>query len=126
MIVKGEFSKMSLQELAEGSCGKIRTKVAFHARAMRALRKLAKALDLPKGSYEVRSNMAGPGVSGEIVLHADNFYVEVSKGAPLSGLMYRTCNGRDDYTGGQNHYASLDYLENAPSLVVDSIRKICS
>ncbi len=51
----------------------------FHRLARRQLGLLAKALDLPSGSYDLRSNMAGIAVSGEITLHAERIYVQTSQ-----------------------------------------------
>lgn len=50
----------------------------FHDHARRQLRKLAAALGLPAGSYDLRSNHAGIAVSGEITLRAEHLYVQVS------------------------------------------------
>lgn len=84
----------------------------FHRLAHRQLGRLAKALDLPTGSYDMRSNMAGIAVSGEITLHAECIYIQASQpfGGFDSGLLIRTCNGRKDYIGGPNNFASLDLL----------------
>jgi hypothetical protein len=79
----------------------------FHRLARRQLGLLAKALDLPSGSYDLRSNMAGIAVSGEITLHAERIYVQTSQpfGGFDSGILIRTCNGRKDYVGGPNNFA---------------------
>ena len=84
-------------------------KNAFHSEGQRAMRALAKALQLDSSEYEVRSSRGGPAVSGEIILHTDKCYVQLSLG--LCGLdnevLYRTCRGREDYTGGRNHFAGV-------------------
>ncbi len=49
----------------------------FHLLARRQLGLLAKALDLPSGGYDLRSNMAGIAVSGAITLHAERIYIQV-------------------------------------------------
>jgi hypothetical protein len=79
---------------------------------------LAKALDLPSGSYDLRSNMAGIAVSGEITLHAERIYVQASQpfGGFDSGILIRTCKGRKDYVGGPNNFASLDLLHEPEKL----------
>jgi hypothetical protein len=45
-------------------------------------------------------------------MHADHVYVQACQ--PATGhnteLMFRTCQGRKDYHGGPNHFASLDLL----------------
>lgn len=84
-------------------------KNAFHSEGQKAMRALAKALQLESSQYEVRSCRGGPAVSGEIILHTEKCYVQLSLG--LCGLdnevLYRTCRGRDDYTGGRNHFAGV-------------------
>lgn len=89
-------------------------KCEFHRLARRQLSLLAKALDLRPGSFDLRSNMAGIAVSGEITLHAARIYVQASQpfGAFNSGILIRTCNGRKDYVGGPNNFASLDLLHD--------------
>jgi hypothetical protein len=90
----------------------------FHRLARRQLGLLAKALDLPSGSYDLRSNMAGIAVSGEITLHADHVYVQASQpfGGFDSGILIRTCKGRKDYVGGPNNFTSLDLLHDPAKL----------
>lgn len=47
------------------------SKTAFHNEAKRALRALANHLGLAPDSYNLRSNKAGPAVSGEVTLHTE-------------------------------------------------------
>ena len=93
-------------------------KCEFHRLARRQLSLLAKALDLPPGSFDLRSNIAGIAVSGEITLHAERIYVQASQpfGAFDSGILIRTCNSRKDYVGGPNNFASLDLLHEPVKL----------
>jgi hypothetical protein len=101
-------------------------KRVFHSRARSQLRRLAGALGLQPGSYELRSNYGGIAVSGEAVLHTDRLYVQVCQPATGhdSGILFRTCNGRDDYVGGSNNFTSLDLL-NCPDELSRRIRKAC-
>jgi hypothetical protein len=90
----------------------------FHAHARRQLLALAKALGFNDGDYDLRSNEAGIAVSGEITLHADRLYVQVSQ-SPMgydSGILFRTCRDRRDYCGGVNNFASLDLLHRPGEL----------
>ena len=98
----------------------------FHSRARSQLRRLATALGLEPGSYDLRSNQAGIAVSGEIILHGDRFYVQVSQSAMghHSGVLFRTCKGRKDYVGGPNNFVSLDLL-NRPDELAHWIRGVC-
>lgn len=77
-------------------------KAAFKKEATRLLRRLAKDLELPKGSYSVRFNKAGPAVSGDAVLHGEDIYVCL--GGTFNVGMLRSCKGRKDYTGGVNRW----------------------
>jgi hypothetical protein len=90
----------------------------FHRLARHQLGLLAKALDLPPGSFDLRSNMAGIAVSGEITLHGEHIYVQASQ--PFcgfdTGILIRTCKGRKDYVGGPNNFASLDLLREPERL----------
>lgn len=90
----------------------------FHSTARSRLKKLAAALGLPPGSYDIRSNKAGIAVSGEITLHHDRAYVQVSQFGTASGhgILVRTCEGRRDFTGGPNHFLPLSRLDDIPAL----------
>lgn len=98
----------------------------FHRRCRQQLKLLADALGLTPGSYDLRSNQGGSAVSGEITLHGASLYVQACQPATGShiGLMYRTCQGRADYTGGPNYFASLDLL-NDPETLARHIRTAC-
>lgn len=90
----------------------------FHTTARARLRQLALALRLPAGSYDLRSNQGGMAVSGEITLHHEAVYVQVSQSAMGGdmGVLIRTCRGRRDYTGGPNTFAPLQLLDDVPGL----------
>ena len=98
----------------------------FHSRAKSQLRRIATALGLEPGSYDLRSNQAGIAVSGEITLHGDHLYVQLSQSAMghHSGVLFRSCKGRKDYVGGPNNFASLDLL-NRPDELTHWIRRVC-
>lgn len=93
-------------------------KKTFHATARARLRRLAVELALPAGSYDLRSNQGGIAVSGEITLHHEGVYIQVSQSAMGSGMgvLIRTCRGRRDYTGGINNFAALTMLDDLPAL----------
>jgi len=90
----------------------------FHRNARRQLQKLAAALGLGPGDFDLRSNKGGIAVSGEVTLHADRLYVQASQPATGSntGILFRSCEGRRDYIGGLNHFASLDLLHDPAAL----------
>jgi hypothetical protein len=93
-------------------------KAAFHRVALSRLRRLAVLIGLPKGTYEVRSNKGGIAVSGEITLHGEHIYLQVSQSCmgPGSSILYRTCKGRKDYSGGHNNFAPLSMLDDLDGL----------
>lgn len=101
-------------------------KHAFHSHARRQLKQLAAALGLSPGAYDLRSNQGGIAVSGEVTLHADHLYVQASQPATghNTGVLFRTCEGRKDYHGGPNNFASLDLL-NRPQDLAARIREAC-
>jgi hypothetical protein len=85
-------------------------KAAMHSTGRAFLRILARDLGLAAGTFEIRSNQGGVAVSGEVTLHADHLYVQISEFAYGHGgasVLYRTCNGRKDYTGGPNYATTM-------------------
>ena len=90
-------------------------KDAFHALARKQFKALVAELGLQKGEYDLRTNKAGPAVLGETTLHTDKIYVQVG-GSATCYLMYRTCNGRKDYCGGQNRYMQIEDLRNVKKM----------
>ena len=92
------------------------TKTRYHAQAKQFLKSLADALGLVKAQYDLRTNMAGPAISGETTLHAEHLYVQVSEscfGENGSIALYRSCVNRKDYTGGANHTIKLQALKDS-------------
>ena len=91
-----------------------KNKSDFHRLAAMQLRALAGALDMASADYDIHNNRGGAAVCGEDTLHSDTFYCQVSKSimGPGNEIMFRTCKGRTDYTGGPNHYAPVEQLDN--------------
>src|SRR6202047_2748735 len=87
----------------------------FHSQARARLLDLAAVLGLAPHEYDLRRNEGGIAVSGEATLHADRLYVQVSQPATGSdtGILFRTCEGRRDYTGGRHNSALLHLLHRA-------------
>ena len=97
-------------------------KRAFHQHARKQLQALALALGLPPGL--VRNNSGGIAVSGEVTLHSENLYVQVSQSCcRLPGILIRTCKGLKDYWGGTNHFADANLLNDIPALV-KTVRRV--
>lgn len=102
-------SKPALVALARRGIGyDPEAKCAFHRDARAALR-AARHLGLEPDQYDLRSNFAGPAVSGEITLHGDEIYVQVSIPCIRPGreVMFRRCKGRQDYLGARNHFCDI-------------------
>jgi len=93
-------------------------KATFHAEGRKAIKRLAAALGLARGSHQVRFCQGGIAVAGEIILHSDQIYVQLSIGLMGRGhdVMFRRVEGRNDYTGGPNHWASIDELLDPDTL----------
>lgn len=93
-------------------------KRTFHVTGLKRLRALAKALRFAADSFDVRSNCGGIAVSGEVTLHHENLYVQISQPATRAdtGILIRTCKGRKDYIGGRNNFAPLSMLDDIPAL----------
>jgi hypothetical protein len=97
---------------AYSEAGRIKKEV-FHKEGKKFLKNLAEELGLKKGDYDLRSNMGGIAVSGEVTLHTDKLYVQLYEscvGERGIHVLYRTCKGRKDYAGGSNNMVSMERL----------------
>jgi hypothetical protein len=95
-------------------------KAFFHYNAKRILARLAKKMQLPKGSYDIRSNMGGVAVSGEVTLHGEHHYIQLSQsGSGICQMLVRSCRGRKDYSGGPNEWRPFDYLLDLDKLAYE-------
>ena len=86
----------------------------FHAQGRTAMRHLAAALALEDGSFDIRSNKAGPAVSGDVTLHGESIWVQLSLGpfGPGREVCFRKVQDRHDHIGQRNYWASVrDLLE---------------
>ncbi len=94
------------------AAGTLRKK-AFHREGRKFLRQVATDLGLGPDSYDLRSNPGGIAVSGEVTLHAEGIYIQLSQSVGGPGgisVLYRSCRGRKDYSGGQNNITGMAYL----------------
>lgn len=86
----------------------------FHAEARRALQRLAEALQLAPADYDIRVCAGGPAISGEVILHTDQLYVQVALSNFGAGeILFRRVRGRQDYCGERNHWAGMAELLDA-------------
>lgn len=84
-------------------------KARFKCEGMALLRKVAKILKLPKGTFDLRYNPAGIACSGDCTLHTETVYVHFNLDV-CDWVLVRTCNGRKDYTGGVNRQYKFSQL----------------
>jgi hypothetical protein len=95
-------------------------KQLFHRDGILLLRRLARDLGLDADQYDIRSNPGGVAVSGEVTLHTDHLYVQLSPSPYGHGefdILYRRCRGRSDYSGERNHFLPLSALEDYPAFL---------
>lgn len=80
---------------------------------------MASRMGLNEDQYDVRVNKAGPAVSGEVVLHTEDHYVFLGQfsGILEPGFLVRSCKGRNDYTGGRNHFVKWEDLRDLDKVV---------
>jgi hypothetical protein len=87
-------------------------KSRFLALGRQMARQIAKDLQLPQGSFEVKGHWAGDGTPGEVTLHTEKLYLDFVRN-PVVGhkFMYRRCNGRKDFVGKGNNWALYSELQ---------------
>lgn len=105
------------------------TKHQLHTKGPKFLKNLAAALGLHSRDYDLRSNRGGMAVSGEVTLHSDDIYLQISEsivGGPGLQLMYRSCKSRQDYCGHQNNFARLADFDGTgkQARILTSIRNL--
>jgi hypothetical protein len=76
------------------------------------LQELANQIGLAKGQYDIHWNPGGIACSGDHTLHGEKFYVALHDNTNSGWFYYRTCNGRQDCTGGRNIIVYWDQLIN--------------
>lgn len=89
-------------------------KDTLHSAGKSFLRALADDLGLAKGEFDVRSNLGGIAVAGEVTLHGESIYVQLSDtclGPAGVRILFRSCSGRKDCCGHQNHYITMARLQ---------------
>jgi hypothetical protein len=100
-------------------------KATAHKQAAAVLKDFAQQhLGLTTGQFEVRSNMGGVAVSGEVTLHTNPFvpgnlgiYVQIGQTCyPRASVLYRIVKGRKDFTGGPNNWAAASVFESDESM----------
>lgn len=114
---------IKLQQIMEFDLGNNSEKKSeFHEECQKVLSDLAQNLALK--NYSIISLPYGKYESGEVILHADSFYLSIGE-RPVSipPVLIRSCKGQDDHVGGINNYLSLPALLNGNAEA--AIRNIC-
>lgn len=92
------------------------SKKQFHAEGKKFLKAFAAEVGLT-GACDIGSCLGGPGVLGEVSLHADSLYMQLFESmGPGVRILYRSCRGRKDTSGGTNMYVTMKDLQNEESL----------
>jgi hypothetical protein len=101
---------VKIPQLPDNCSYNANNKAIFHKKGKAFLRAVAKdVLRLEKGQYDVRSCLGGIAVAGEAILHTDTLYAQVLEGGRV---MWRTCKGRKDYSGGTNCWGTMQQFYN--------------
>lgn len=107
------------------SYGNPATKDLFHTRARKLLKQIGTDLNLT--GFDLHSNKGGIAVSGEVTLHSETCYIQISQPAFSSGektqFLVRTCKSKRDYSGGTNNFFGASELENYDDFISD-LRKV--
>ncbi len=114
------LTTLALRGVAYDSDGK----KLFHSEGRRALKALSDALGYDRGDYDLRANQGGIAVSGEITLHSDEAYIQLSCNGRGGEIMYRRCRGRNDYTGERNHHAAMREVTTPSTLAARICRDL--
>jgi hypothetical protein len=101
-------------------------KAVFHRLGKQVLKQVAIDLGLQEGTFEVRSNLGGIAVSGEVTLHGDKIYVQISQSCMGrdGDILYRSCKGRKDYTGGMNNFMGVSTLVNEYKRAIQNFKEV--
>lgn len=102
LAARGEFNGYTDENAAR--------KQSMHTQGKTFLKTIAKVLGLGLKDYDLRSNQAGPACSGEVTLHADHLYIQISESfsGPGLSILFRGCDSRKDYCGHQNNNCSME------------------
>ncbi len=99
-----------VEDVHQYSDAAAKRKEDFHKAGKKLMKQIAEALNLAPGSFDIHSNKGGIAVSGEVTLHSDSLYLQASEsccsGAGIE-IRYRSCKGRQDCCGGQNHFVNM-------------------
>ena len=75
-------------------------------------------------AYQKRGKECKGAVSGEVTLHSDEAYIQVSCDCRGGRVLFRRCRNRRDYCGDPNHFATIEELTNATRLAARICREL--
>ena len=97
-------------ELTKQACYNYWLKQEYRNLGRRILKFIVEQLGLAKGEFDIRWNPGGVACSGDHILHTDKFYLALHDNIGLGWFFFRSCNGRRDYSGGQNINVTWNFL----------------
>lgn len=104
-----KLAEIMKQDLSYNETGK----KEFHNEGKRVLKLLAEKMGLSNNDYNLQSALGGIAVSGDVILHTDDLYVNISQIQRSNPkFLYRTCNNRKDYSGHENNWEEIDSLSD--------------
>lgn len=120
-----EINQKILTDFAEFCRGRTfsycepKDKEDLHRKGKAVCHQIAKGLGLKKGEYYVVSNKAGIACSGEISLQSCSLYISIQPDSPMQGreILFRSCQGLKDYTGGVNNYLGIQDLRDGDKVI---------
>jgi hypothetical protein len=86
----------------------------FKRDASRVLRRVAGDLSLRQRDYAIRGRRQKRHRAEVIALHTDSLYLQIEHSTARSTALmsFRTCNGRQDCSGGRDNGVSLDSIDS--------------
>lgn len=101
-------------------------KNGLHSKGKTFLKALAAELGLGPKDYDLRSNLAGIAVSGEVTLHGDHIYVQIAEsciGPRGLSVLFRGCKNRKDYSGYSNNHVSMSDFNTDQERLIARVKR---
>lgn len=88
--------------LTKGASYNVDLKDEYKRLGKKILKEIAEKMGLLPSEYDIRWNPGGIACSGDHTLHTDYVYLALHDNSGAGWFYYRTCKGRNDYSGGPN------------------------
>lgn len=102
--IKRKSTEKIAEEIDSSRLEKI-NKAYFLSKLNLFAKRLVKIIGFKPESFEIRIMKGGPACRGEVVIHSDEWYIMLG-GDMNHQVMYRRCDGREDYIGKTNIFCS--------------------